>query len=60
MDEGDLNIQSSSRQEGALEKEWCELLRLEMCGDGNSSFLSSCFQEVCLTATVNAFAYVCM
>ena len=44
--EGDLNIQSSSRQEGALDSEWCELLRPEMCGGRNSSFLSSCFQEV--------------
>ena len=49
LDEGDHNIQSSSRQERALEKEWCELLRPEMCGSGNSSFLSSCFQEVYLT-----------
>ena len=54
LDEGDLNIKSSSRCEGALEKEWYELVGSEMCAAG--TFLGSCFQEVYLTATINALA----
>ena len=54
MDEGDFNIQSSSQQEGAPEKECRELLRLEMCGGGQVG------HEVYCTATVNVFAYVFM
>ena len=47
-------IKSSSRCEGALEKEWYELVGSEMCAAG--TFLGSCFQEVYLTATINALA----
>ena len=38
LNEGDLKIQSSSRQESALEQKWTELLRPELCGGGNSIF----------------------
>ena len=54
LDEGDLNVQSSTRCEGKLEKEWYELVESEVCAAGASTFLASCFQEVCLTATINA------
>ena len=60
MDEGDFNIQSSSQQEGAPEKECCELLRLEMCGGGNGSFVVQVGHEMYFPATVNVFAYVFM
>jgi hypothetical protein len=51
LDDGDLNIQSASRNSGALEKEWHSVSESEVIG-----FLSKRFQEVYLTSTINAFA----
>jgi hypothetical protein len=52
LDEGDLHIQSHSRSQGALEKEW----QRPISGPEGSSCLSSCYQEINLTGTINAFA----
>jgi len=54
LDEGDLNIQSASGEEGALERQWYEKIDSELAQA--STFIESCFQVVYVTATINALA----